>query len=89
MINIVVTSKPVDGLLYYSYEYCDLLNKAGHDAQVLIISHRKFQHEDYINTIKRKYVCLIESLKIGNPKAIPKWLIVIKPKKINPYITRA
>ena len=56
MINIVVTSKPVDGLLYYSYEYCDLLNKAGHNAQVLIISHRKFQHEDYINTIKRKYV---------------------------------
>ena len=38
---------------------------------------------------KRKYECLIESLKIGNPKAIPKWLIVINPKKINPYITRA
>ena len=29
MINIVVTSKPVDGLLYYSYEYCDMLNNAG------------------------------------------------------------
>ena len=56
LINIVVTSKPVDGLLYYSYEYCDMLNKAGHAAQVLIISHRKFKHSDYINTIKQKYI---------------------------------
>lgn len=56
MINIVVTSKPVDGLLYYSYEYCDMLNKAGYSAQVSIISHRKFEHRDYIDTIKNKYV---------------------------------
>ena len=56
MINIVVTSKPVDGLLYYSYEYCDMLNKAGYSAQVLIISHRKFEHRDYIDTIKNKYI---------------------------------
>ena len=40
MINIVVTSKPVDGLLYYSYEYCDMLNKAGYSAQVVVITHR-------------------------------------------------
>lgn len=55
MINIVVTSKPVDGLLYYSYEYCDILNKAGYSAQVVIITHRKFNQLAYIDTIKSKY----------------------------------
>ena len=55
MINIVVTSKPVDGLLYYSYEYCDMLNKAGYPAQVIIITHRKFNQLAYIDTIKAKY----------------------------------
>ena len=56
MINIVVTSKPVDGLLYYSYEYCDLLNKAGYPAQVVIVRHRNFDDSAYIETIKNKYV---------------------------------
>ena len=55
MINIVVTSKPVDGLLYYSYEYCDMLNKAGYPAQVIIITHRKFNQLAYIDSIKAKY----------------------------------
>ena len=55
MINIVVTSKPVDGLLYYSYEYCDLLNKAGYPARVVIITHRNFPAIDYIKTIQKKY----------------------------------
>jgi len=55
MINIVVTSKPVDGLLYYSYEYCDILNKAGVPAQVVIISHRKFNQQEYIDVLKTKY----------------------------------
>jgi hypothetical protein len=56
MINIVVTSKPVDGLLYYSYEYCDMLNKAGIPAQVVIIRHRKFNQLDYVNAITNKYI---------------------------------
>ena len=55
MINIVVTSKPVDGLLYYSYEYCDMLNKAGYPAQVIIITHRKFNQLAYIDAIMSKY----------------------------------
>ncbi len=55
MINIVVTSKPVDGLLYYSYEYCDLLNKAGYPAQIVIVRHRNFSKEQYIEAIKTKY----------------------------------
>ena len=56
MINIVVTSKPVDGLFYYSYEYCDLLNKAGTDAQVVVIPHRNFTSKDYLDVIVNKYV---------------------------------
>jgi len=56
MINIVVTSKPVDGLLYYSYEHCDMLNNAGYPAQVVIICHRKYNQRDYVNSITRKYI---------------------------------
>ena len=56
MINIVVTSKPVDGLFYYSYEYCSILNDIGINAQVVVICHRKFSKEDYIRTISNKYI---------------------------------
>jgi len=56
MINIVVTSKPVDGLLYYSYEYCSYLNSVGIDARVVIVPHRKFTKNSYIDTISQKYI---------------------------------
>ncbi len=56
MINIIVTSKPVDGLFYYSYEYCDMLNNAGYLAQVVVITHRNFTKEDYLASIKSKYI---------------------------------
>lgn len=56
MINIVVTSKPVDGLLYYSYEYSEYLNSVGVPCQVIIICHRKFTKEDYVQSIKSKYI---------------------------------
>lgn len=56
MINIVVTSKPVDGLFYYSYEYCSYLNSTGIDSQVVVITHRNFNKIDYINVIKNKYI---------------------------------
>ena len=56
MINIVVTSKPVDGLFYYSYEYCDLLNQEGVDARVVVICHSKYSVLDYIDVITQKYV---------------------------------
>ena len=56
MINIVVTSKPVDGLLYYSYEYCSYLNDIGIDSRVVIIPHRNFTVMDYVNTISQKYI---------------------------------
>lgn len=56
MINIVVTSKPVDGLFYYSYEYCSYLNSKGISAQVIVITHRNFSVEDYLITILNKYI---------------------------------
>lgn len=56
MINIVVTSKPVDGLFYYSYEYCSYLNSIGVPSKVIIITHRKFAIEDYLISISNKYV---------------------------------
>lgn len=56
MINIVVSSKPVDGLFYYSYEYCSLLNDAKVDARVVVITHRNFTKEDYLKVINNKYI---------------------------------
>ena len=56
MINIVVTSKPVDGLFYYSYEYCSLLNEMGIDARVVVVTHRNFTQEDYVKVITDKYI---------------------------------
>ena len=56
MINIVCTSKPVDGLFYYSYEYCSYLNSIGIDARVVVVTHRNFSKEDYIQTISNKYI---------------------------------
>lgn len=55
-INIVCTSKPCDGLLYYSYEYCSYLNEIGIDSKVIIICHRKFSQSDYINSLTSKYI---------------------------------
>ena len=56
MINFVVTSKPVDGLFYYSYEYCSYLNDLGIPSQIIVITHRRFTVNDYIDTISKKYV---------------------------------
>ena len=56
MINIVVTSKPVDGLLHYSYEYCCQLNSNGVPARIVIIPRGKYQHKDYIKSLYEKYI---------------------------------
>lgn len=55
-INIVCTSKPCDGLLFYSYEYCSYLNSRNIDANLIIIPHRKFEESDYSRTISSKYI---------------------------------
>ena len=65
MINIVVTSKPVDGLFYYSYEYCDMLNNAGYPAQVVIMTHRAYSQLPYIDSIRSKYTTY-ENVYIDN-----------------------
>jgi hypothetical protein len=65
MINIVVTSKPVDGLFYYSYEYCNMLNNAGYPAQVVIMTHRAYSQLPYIDSIRSKYTTY-ENVYIDN-----------------------
>jgi len=56
LISIVVTSKPVDGLLHYSYEYCCQLNDNGIPAKVVIVPRGKYKHQDYIQSLQKKYV---------------------------------
>lgn len=55
-LNIVCTSKPVDGLLYYSYEYCSYFNSLCIDAKLIVICHRLFSKDTYITAITNKYV---------------------------------
>ena len=54
-VNIICTSKPIDGLLYYSYEYCCLLNSLGISARLIIVSHRRYTPDSYRSAIKNKY----------------------------------
>lgn len=56
MLNIVCTSKPCDGLFYYSYEYCSHLNEKGIQAQVYVITHRDFTSGDYTQSLEDKYI---------------------------------
>lgn len=55
-VNIVCTSKPGDGLLHYSYEHCSFLNSIGLKSQLVIITHKNFNKEEYINSIKESYI---------------------------------
>ena len=55
-LNIVCTSKPCDGLFYYSYEYCDKLAELGVDVRLIVITRGKFTPQDYIDSIKEKYI---------------------------------
>lgn len=55
-MNIVCTSKPCDGLLYYSYEYCSQLNSMGLKTKLIVITHRNFSPKDYIDSINSKYI---------------------------------
>jgi len=55
-LNIVYTGTPCDGLFYYSYEYCSLLNEQGIDAQVVIINDNRYSRTTYIDAIRKKYI---------------------------------
>lgn len=54
-INIVCTSKPCDGLFFYSYEYCSYLNSIDIESRLIVIPHRKFKKEEYLSSISSKY----------------------------------
>jgi hypothetical protein len=57
MLNIVCTSKPCDGLLYYSYEYCSYLNDLGSiKAQLVIVNNSLYSRNQYLQSICSKYV---------------------------------
>ena len=55
-VNIVCTSKPGDGLLHYSYEYCCFLNDLGVNAKLIIIPNKKHTQQDYIDAINECYI---------------------------------
>ena len=55
-VNIVCTSKPGDGLLHYSYEYCCFLNDLGINAKLIIIPNKKHTEQDYIDAINECYI---------------------------------
>ena len=55
-VNIVCTSKPGDGLLHYSYEYCCFLNDLGVNAKLIIIPNKKHTEQDYIDAINECYI---------------------------------
>jgi hypothetical protein len=42
--------------LCYSYEHCCYLNSIGIASQVVIITHRKFKEQDYLDMLEEKYV---------------------------------
>lgn len=48
---VVNTSKPVDGLFFYSYEYASLLN-----CKLVVIPHPNFSEQDYLDAIQQKYI---------------------------------
>ena len=55
-LNVVVTSKPGDGLMHYSFEQVQYLNDLGIKANLIIIPHYKFTKETYIEALTEKYI---------------------------------
>lgn len=47
---IACTSKPCDGLFYYSYEYASYMN-----VPLIVIPHPDFTEQDYLLSISKKY----------------------------------
>ena len=55
-LNVIVTSKPGDGLMHYSFEQVQYLNDLGINAKLIIIPHYKFTKETYIEALTEKYI---------------------------------
>ena len=62
---MVVTSKPVDGLLHYSYEYCCLLNDNGVESNLIIITRGNYKSQQYIDCLEKKYR-YVKNVKIND-----------------------
>jgi len=77
MINIVCTSKPGDGLLCYSYEHCCYLNSIGIASQVIIITHRKFKEQDYLDMLEEKYTYVGSNIIFDNHTPMPNDITLI------------
>jgi len=87
MINIVCTSKPCDGLLYYSYEYCCYLNSIGVITDLIIITHPRFLKEDYFDAITNKYGT-IENVIFNDFTRTSPTLVLGRSMITLPYIDR-
>lgn len=55
VVNILCTSKPCDGLLYYSYEYFRALGKVIEDVNLIIIPRKGYTKQNYIDSLSSKY----------------------------------
>lgn len=55
MITIVCTSKPHDGLFYYSCEYLAALQKEGVEANMFVVPFPGYSEEMYYEAIDKKY----------------------------------
>lgn len=65
-LNILCTSKPCDGLLFYSYEYLRALTESYVDTNLIIIPKKGYTKQDYINSLASKYAGINPDLEIDN-----------------------
>jgi hypothetical protein len=90
MINILCSSKPGDGLFCYSYEHCSYLNSIDIPSQVVVITHPKFKHTDYINSINEKYkTCENLVFDTFTPKSHDITLIMGRSMLTLPYLNKS
>ena len=87
MLNIVCTSKPCDGLFYYSYEYTQYLNHIGVKTDMIIVTHPRFTTEDYFNAIIQKYNSF-ENVIFDDFEEIGQTLIMGRSMMTLPYLDR-
>jgi len=87
MLNIVCTSKPCDGLFYYSYEYTQYLNRIGIKTDMIIVTHPHFTIEEYFDTITKKYTAF-ENVIFDDFDNIGHTLIMGRSMMTLPFINR-
>ena len=86
-LNLVCTSKPCDGLFYYSYEYTQYLNMSGIKTDMIIITHPRFKSQDYINSINQKYTSF-KNIIFNDFEDVKTTLIMGRSMITLPFISR-